>query len=178
MYYNSDIIALTGVSGAGKDTVAGILAEQGYRRIAFATRLRRVVYAYHGWCYSRSVDKTFEMNPQYSPQLGINVVPQDELIAWGAAGRTIDPDCWILPVLHSIKVSPGLWVITDLRQPNEYAAVKAMGGQVWRVHRDNPSRPLAALDYKLSGREAIDIYNNGSVSQLRKTVLDTLEKQS
>lgn len=92
---------------------------------------------------------------------------------WGR--NLIDKDLWVNLVIAA-KNRPNLVVIDDVRFPNEFEAIKAEGGQVWRIYRpgqepvnDHPSEGL------LEGREFDEqIANDGSVGELEAKVIAAL----
>jgi hypothetical protein len=66
------------------------------------------------------------------------------------------------------------FVVTDCRFPNEYAYIRSMGGQMWRVHRDNlpevEGTHESATALQNIGAEA-NLQNDGSLDDLRDLVL-------
>lgn len=133
------LIGINGYSRAGKDQIAQFLVQgYGFRRWAFADGLRKVL-----------LDILHEVHPNLEDYIVENgwdaaKAPYPEvvggMIALGAGMRRIDPDIWV-------KAMPG-WVIDendndvvipDLRHVNEFEAVLQAGGQVWKVHRLEPS---------------------------------------
>src|SRR5690606_18048644 len=102
-------IGLTGKMRAGKDTVADYLVENyGFTRFAFGDALKRYVH------------EIFDVNP--------NEKPRDIYQRFGQYCRAIDGDVWVRKCFQSIAESDRgnrvfRPVITDIRQPNEYAQI-------------------------------------------------------
>lgn len=129
------IIGITGLAGSGKSEVAGYLAAmRGFRRMAFADPLKEMLLAAG---FSRAqvygdlkgeIDALTGKTPRFMMQeLGT---------LWGR--QTVHPDLWVRlwerriddAVAHYAHV-----VAEDVRFENEAEAIRARGGQVWRVIR-------------------------------------------
>lgn len=118
-------IALTGRMRSGKDSVADHLTQQhGFARFAFGDGIRKVCR---------------ELFPE---RFGNDRKPRALLQGVGQAMRALDPDVWVNATMRDIREH---WhyapyngesediVITDLRQPNEYARLRAEGFVIIRV---------------------------------------------
>lgn len=134
-----DWIGLVGYAQTGKDTAAEALAELGYVRVAFADGLRRALY---------------NLNPLV--QSGDEVVYLRHLVdacGWDRAktecedvrellqrmgteaGRDIHgEDCWVDLGIREAEKHDKV-VFTDVRFPNEAAAVRRWGGGLIRIER-------------------------------------------
>ena len=102
------LIALSGKSGSGKDTLAAEMVEHlGFTRIAFADRLKTEVQ-------SRCILPTRRRYQMY-----------------GQRARERNPLHWIQPVMSDILAEPDRrWVITDMRYVNEARQVLAYDGDI------------------------------------------------
>lgn len=128
-------IALCGKLRAGKDVAADYLVRQyGYARFAFGDELKR--YA----------NELFDVPPG---------VKDRALYQWfGQTVRQRDPDVWVRKCFRRIDgsarfvdgVLPFRAVITDLRQPNEYARCRAEGYVIIRVTAPDGIRVQRAVD--------------------------------
>ena len=69
--------------------------------------------------------------------------------------------------VHTPKNSVSNWIITDLRFPNEYKAVKDRGGITIRIHRDRPRESFHYSERALDDH-SFDyvISNDGSINNL------------
>lgn len=162
------IIGLTGLEGAGKDSVAIVLNKHHLAfPIAFADALRtEVADAYGVHIHELTCRATKE---QPSEQLAlwrcldgafmqaiIATLPDVDPAApqsprqimrwWGTEYRRAqDPQYWIkamrerLDWAHGIPLPATALVITDVRFANEADLVRELGGQIWRVHRPDHS---------------------------------------
>ena len=149
------IIGLAGYARSGKDTVAGILVQHGFRRTAFADPLRSIL---------------FDLNPCID-FLGHKASLSDAVQLYGweqckespevrrmfqALGDTcrknLGADVLVLSVVTRIKDNLAQdWVVSDVRLPQEADALRSLGGVVWRVARPgvgpvNGHRTEAAVD--------------------------------
>lgn len=155
------LIGLHGFSGAGKDTVAKILAESGYTRIAFADKLREALLGLnpvvmveggrgvrlaplirsHGWdTVKRRVPEVRELLQRLGTEAGRNIHGNDVWVRLALSPVLPDDNC----------------VITDVRFPNEAAAIRARGGVMVNVVRpgcgavnDHVSEQPLPCDYTL-----------------------------
>ena len=129
------IVGLSGYARSGKDSVAGVLLESGWQRRAFADAIKEAVYL---------------LDPLVAGPLRVQQVV--DLLGWEGAknqfpevrrllqfmgaevGRDLlGENVWVDRVLSDLR--EGNYVITDCRFPNEADAIRAAGGQVWRISR-------------------------------------------
>lgn len=134
------IIGLSGYSQSGKDTVAEILVKQyGYKRMAFADKIREALYTLNPvvnaigneFIYlQRLVDSSGWDEAKKNPEV------RRLLQTLGAeVGRDlIDPSVWVEPTMSGLNKNDKV-VITDVRFPNEYEAIKWAYGEIWRIER-------------------------------------------
>lgn len=178
------IIGLSGYAQTGKDTVAQHLVnEYGFTRIAFADPIREALLALdpmvpdypalQGIRLSWIVEKAgWESVKQDSPEVRRMLQRMGTEVArnqWGS-------EFWV--DLAMKKASEfGNVVITDVRFPNEYNAIKYRNGHVWRVSKldhkpanDHPSE-IALDDYDFDWR----IPNYGTIEDLH-AVIDGIMK--
>lgn len=133
------IIGFCGLAGAGKDTAAAHLVERhGYRRIAFADPMRVAlerldpfvqigaahlrlshIVAARGWHEAKKEPDVRRLLQRFGTEVGREMMGED---------------VWVDMALRG--VAPGDRVaITDVRFPNEAAAVRRLGGIVVEVQR-------------------------------------------
>lgn len=172
----STVVGLVGYAQVGKDTLAAQLVEKhGFQRIAFADVLRECLYA---------------LNPMVGPWLreptGSRLQDVIDYCGWDKAktrfpeirellqrmgtevGRNIlGTDIWVETALK--KVQPGgKYVITDVRFPNEFAAIEKLGGTTVRILREgygpvNDHWSEKALD---SYAADVTVWNSGTPEDL------------
>lgn len=159
---------------SGKSTVAGYLTrEYGFETRGFSLALKRMVIDLMNSAGITPEQIGFYMDRGKEdpiPELGDNsfrMLCQTIGTDWG---RTlVDKDLWVKIVVSNPQ-RPDLLVIDDVRFPNEYEAIRAEGGQVWKVYRpgvvpisDHPSEGL------LEGFEFdATIENGGTISDLER----------
>lgn len=193
------LIGLTGRKRSGKDTVAAILADlAGYQRVSFADPVRRaalaldpIVDAYDAdnscgapdccggpWPYivTRRLSEVVE---EYGWERAKDDFPEVRrtLQRLGTdAVRALDDGFWVrmgMARAAQLRAAGSPAVITDVRFPNEAAAVAEAGGIIVRV-----SRPGTATSGDLHPSEiAMDNYpadsvllNDGTLDDLRQDV--------
>jgi len=143
------IIALGHRQGVGKNVFAQMLANrfktQGkeVRIAAFADALYAVAHMLYGWAGFATKDfyeKHRELKEVILPALGMS--PRTLLIRLGteAIRKKVYDQTWVKLLLHS-TVDDEILIITDLRFPNEFEAVKRTGGKTIRL--DRPSIPIS-----------------------------------
>ena len=179
------IIGLGYKAGAGKDTVASILAERDTYTMSFADPLKqaaRVVFELTDeQLYGRhkeSLDKFWNTTPRSILQrLGTEAMRQ-----------TFGPDIWIRVMRRKIdkvretyKDVESTIVIPDVRFTNEAEAIHAWGGVVWRIDRNSAGakngEPLHKSEHELDNWQGWDavIDNNGTLTDLRTTIVNLLD---
>lgn len=146
-------IALCGRMRSGKDTVAEYLvANYGFKRFAFGDSIREV-------CHQL-----------YPEQFEDGAKPRALLQGVGQSLRTFDEDVWVKRVLRLIEMyhaqirQPNV-VISDLRQPNEYAALKRKDFVIIRV---NASDELRVKRMESAG----DAYNPADLAHKTESYVD------
>lgn len=147
------IIGICGDIGAGKDTVADCLCNRyGFRRLAWATKLKEVCWAVYGplgaerrHFFGTQADKDEPipgiLGPDRRPTTGRKI-----LEGVGTEGfRGVCPETWVLYVM-AVCVDPNPdenWVVSDVRFPNEFRAIKARGGEVWEIRKTGGPKALS-----------------------------------
>lgn len=170
------IIGLSGYAQSGKNTVADILVDHhGFIQLAFADVIRDFIY---------EINPLVSCSPTGYLQDLVNLKGWDEakqepqvrklLQSTGVAGRNmIDEYLWVALTLSQIKdPQEGRYVITDVRFPNEAAALTAQGGQLWRIERPgvdavNDHVSETALDAWVFDETII---NDGTIEDLKKKI--------
>lgn len=151
------VLGLRGVAGSGKDTAALFLAQHGFRRVAFADALKAEVAAAFGVslellddrktkevplpelalanCQDRDFIQVMRKVCGHSLNLQAPKSPRHIMQHWGTEyRRSQNLSYWIDKVLEKIKPeSSARWVVTDVRNMNEVAAVESLGGEVFEV---------------------------------------------
>lgn len=138
------IIGITGLIGAGKDTIAGHLVENfGYERYSWATPLKDMTAILFGWDRDMLEGTTPEQRAErevldewWSAKIGRDWSPRTALQYMGTEvmREALHPDIWVLAGMHRIAGKKNV-VISDMRFPNEVKAVRELGGKIWNVRR-------------------------------------------
>lgn len=139
----STIIGLTGLAGAGKDTVRAILEhDHGYIGFGFADPIRnmlRTLLSDNGISEQWMDERTLKEHP--IPELGKSYRELAQTLGteWGRA--YLGADFWLRiaeAYLHDITsqtYGPLHFVVSDVRFQNEADWVRQRGGVIWRVDR-------------------------------------------
>jgi hypothetical protein len=173
------IIGLSGYAQSGKNTVADILVEHhGFTQLAFADVIKELLTYIDPIIYIRPDGSNMTVS-EFVYIWGWEEAKKENevrrlLQALGLAGRNlIDEYLWISMTLSQIKdPHEGRYVISDVRFPNEAAALTSQGGQIWRIERPG----LTAVNEHIS-ETAMDpwvfdetIINDGSIEDLKKKI--------
>lgn len=192
------LIGLVGRKRSGKDSVADILAEHGYRKAAFADPLRAMAAAInplvgtgplpgdlfnpHPRRYNDVLDAIgYEAAKELYPEVRRFL----QVLGTDAVRELLGDDVWVdlgndRIYANDAAAGPPL-AFTDVRFPNEAAIIKSNGGVIVRVAR--PSLPVdgdahisetALDDYE----EDYTVVNDGSLNDLRVAVDTLVDKLS
>lgn len=173
---NQPLVGLIGYAQSGKDTVAGML---GYRRLAFADPLKRLAVAC-GPSFSvpdsGDVRTMHELVDTYGWEWCKAEVPgvREFLQDLGVGVRDIlGYDTWVEAAFR--EYDPALaTVFTDVRFPNEIAAIKDRGGVIVRIDRPGIEPPNGHVSETAwnSTKPDYTILNNGSLGWLQDLATD------
>lgn len=204
-----EIIALSGYARSGKDEAAKVLVEEfGFTQVAFADKLREMLYQLNPIVSAcKPLDLNVRIG-EHTKKLVIpgfenftHVYVQNVIDRFGWAGyketeygdeirrllqrlgteagrQTLWDSIWIDAALTGLPDDAKV-VVSDARFFNEFDAVRARGGYIWRVERtgigpqsDHPSETEATNYEKFS----IVMHNNGTLDEWRKLVTREYEQ--
>jgi hypothetical protein len=140
------IIGICGFISSGKDTAANYLVGwHGFRRDSFAGALKDAVAHVFGWDRELLEGLTTEarawreqVDPWWAKRLGMpHLTPRWVLQYWGTeVCRTgFHDDIWIAALENRLRQRTGHTVISDVRFPNEVAAIRNAGGRIIWIRR-------------------------------------------
>ena len=179
MTTTTTLIGLTGLAGAGKDTVRQILEQQhGYIGLGFADPIRnmlRTLFSDNGiseeWMDARNLKE------QPIPALGKSYRELAQTLGTEWGRKVLGEDFWIKVADAYIKDINGrdgyAWTcISDVRFVNEADWVRLRGGVIWQVIRPglDAVRPHISEQGAASIKPDDVIYNDGSIDDLADDV--------
>ena len=140
------IIGICGFIGSGKDTAANYLVGwHGFRRDSFAGALKDAVAQVFGWDRELLEGLTPEArhwreqtDPWWAERLGMpHLTPRWVLQYWGTevCRQGFHDDIWIAALENRLRQRTGHTVISDVRFPNEVAAIRNAGGRIVWIRR-------------------------------------------
>ena len=141
------IVGLTGRAGSGKDSVGAILCkEYGARSLSFAAPLKRLCMDQFGLTHEQvnTLEGKETPDPRWISAEGKARTPREILQLVGTEGfRAVDPSFWVKRAMAEamllVRDGAPVVVFTDVRFPNECAAIRDAGGFVLRlVKSDGP----------------------------------------
>lgn len=183
------LIGLSGYAQTGKDTVGQLLVQGwDFQRVAFADALRDMLYALNPIAWVDSQLGDYETVQEIVDAVGWDrakvEVPEIRALLQRLgteAGRNVlGEQVWVEAAHRKVQAAQFAGhsvVITDVRFPNEYAAIKRGGGQVWRIQRPGIQQANAhPSETALDGCQFdVVVHNDGSYDDLARTVAGILE---
>ena len=167
------LIGIHGKAGSGKDTLGNYLVEDhNFHRMAFADPVKAAVAIIFDWPLEKLHDPEFKKT--FSDYWGISVRQATQKTGTEAVRGTFGNDHWVKRwLLDYVKIEKKRSVVvTDVREEAEADCIRAMGGVIVHLYRDEAG---------LSGTEAthssekgitfrsthdIEINNNGTLVDL------------
>jgi hypothetical protein len=162
------IIGLSGYARSGKDTAAAGMDMWGFKRVAFADKLRDFLYLLNpvvkprydrafaplvpDWRVQQVIDR-FGWHGYKETAYGPEIRELLQRLGTECGRELISDTVWIDAALNNVELDDHYKsvVVTDVRFPNEAQAIKDRGGYVFRIERkgvgpanDHPSE--IALD--------------------------------
>lgn len=171
-----DVVAFTGVAGSGKSTAAQFLVDKlGYTRVRFAGPLKAML---------RSVglgDEQIEGAEKETPNtLLCGKTPRYAMQTLGVewARTYIGQDFWTnlwRRDAGAVICSGGRVVVDDCRFPNEAAAIRKLGGDIFKIEGRGG---IAGSHVSEAGVGIADVVlaNLGSIDELHGKVVEALER--
>lgn len=173
------IIGLTGHAQSGKDTAArGLIESRGFTRLAFADLLKKTAYDIDP--YVQKDDGSFVRLSVLVDEVGMERAKLENedvrrlLQRLGTEGgrNNLGGNVWVDPVMRAAMASPTPVAVTDVRFPNEVAAVKSAGGLVVRVSRPGVGPVNAHVsDAGIDSLEVdLELVNDGTIADLHAKI--------
>lgn len=179
------LVGILGYAGSGKDEVGKVLVDElGFNRVAFADKVRAM---------ARGIDPYVRVNRKWwfpkFVRLSTIIPDEDTSAAWAEVKQIPDvrrllqrlgteggrevlyDDVWVDAALNGLNEDHD-WIITDVRFPNEFDAIRSRGGMLVRVRRPDTG-PLNDHASETSMDDVIPeltIHNNGTIEELRYVV--------
>lgn len=174
------LIGLSGYARAGKDTAAEALLTLGYKRVAFADKLREVLYALNpivvygpDTVRVKDVIDKFGWDGYKATAYSTEIRELLQRLGTEAGRRTLWDSIWVDAAFANLDEN-GLYVFTDVRFPNEANAIRERGGEILRITRpglkpanDHPSE-TSLDDYNFDDI----IFNIGTVDEFKRDVVN------
>lgn len=174
------LIGICGRKRAGKDTAASALVTKGYRLVRFADPLKNMIRTLLGAAGIFCVEHFIEGDQKEIPLPALcgkstRFAMQTLGTEWGR--KTIGEDLWIQVALSRVAGLPAA-VISDVRFPNEAAAIRNIGGTIIKIVRsEQPQIDGHASEASIDLIDAqYTIINNSTIQDLQAKILSIAEK--
>ena len=176
------IIGFSGRAGAGKDTAANALILAFHRqwvRLSFATTLKRALCVIFGWELADWENLAWKETPNDACYgLTPRQVAQSLGTEWGR--EHVNPNLWVdqaLRLAEDQELYERHVVFTDVRFPNEVAAIQARAGKVLYLFREGELRTDSSHASEQDISHLADVRltaANGDITGLQSQVLDVV----
>jgi hypothetical protein len=188
------IIGISGYIGSGKDTIAGIIRDHDPRWevVKFADKLKEVASIILGVPRSNFEDRDYKLSelpdewnvwdkrptngghdvePFYSNDPVMRRMTVREFLqklGTDAIRNGLHEDTWVNATMagYDSKRTPPNWIITDVRFPNEFDAIKKRGGTMVRVFRHGMTSSHISETALDTYEHDIYISNKGNIDDL------------
>lgn len=133
-----NIVGITGAAGSGKDTLAEMIKNDGWERLAYADALKHVCMDYLGLSYDDVY--TQEGKAKFNEFWGMTNREILQKVGTDAMRNGFHKNVWIKIAELKLKemLSSGKKVIvTDVRFDNEAELIESLGGCVAKIVRNN-----------------------------------------
>lgn len=174
----------------GKSTVSHFVTKGlGYHNVKFAEPVKRItaVYLAEIGIPEDRLDDYIEghLKNHALGEFGFDHLSSRKIqqVTGTEAGRkALDPNLWITIAGRKVRKiidEGGRVIIDDLRFPNEYDLIKAMGGECWCIY--NPRVPIPVSSHPSEGllaNHAFDraLINDGSLSDLHRSISEAITR--
>ncbi|WLW38536.1 deoxynucleoside monophosphate kinase [Streptomyces phage Vanseggelen] len=181
------LIGLAGYAGSGKDEAAKALVAGGWRRDAFADRLRSFLLALDPWVDTFpdvGVVRLSKLVDAYGWDRAKRTFPEIRRLLQRAgteAGRKVlGANVWVSALMQDFDPENEALVVSDVRFPNEADAIRQAGGVVVRVNRPGVGPKEDPGGWVHESEVALDHYdfditieNDGTAEELHERLLST-----
>ena len=173
------IMGCAGLAGAGKDTVANAIKAYAEKigpvaKLSFADPMRAMLTAL-GVPYKYMVDRELKERPVPGFGLSYRHMAQTLGTEWGR--KCCGADFWLQALAVEIEQSKAeIFLIADVRFPNEAQWITDQGGFLVRVHRPGIEPVIAhESEAHVAAMEPwFEFHNNGDLADLQEGAIELL----
>jgi hypothetical protein len=181
----TNVIALTGHKGAGKDTIAALVYDilgPSVRTIAFADPIKLQIMKFfdlpstHQYDLFKRTNVTYQLKDHMSHSVsGRHIVREIGMLM--RSYNTFQFTEYVKDEIN--KDLNSLWIITDLRFDNEYLLVKSFGGKIVKVFMPNEDHKDMHITERGFDDALCDyvINNDGTIEELKEKVMGVLKQE-
>lgn len=175
-----NLIALHGLAGSGKDTVADYLTKYyGYTKISFAKPLKEIICILTGWSYpfvNGDIDRE-KRETLIHPDYGMTCRQLMQFIGTDLFRNKLHQDIWLKITKRYLEEHRGQKiVVTDCRFTNEINMMKNFNATIILIKRPSllttldSSKPPHESEKNLIINNALVLVNNGNLNDLYQKI--------
>ena len=170
------LIGVSGKLGSGKDTFAEKLTRQipELRQKSFAFKLKQVTALLTG----QKLEDMFTQEGKniYLQEWGMTVGEFQQKMGTEGMRQGVHENGWVLS-LFSDYTDNSSWIVTDVRFPNEAAAIRNRGGYLVRIEGDpNKTRASSTRDLNHASETSLDDWTDWEYKFTNEPPLSNLDK--
>lgn len=194
-----EIVGLSGYARSGKDEAAKVLGEFGFIRVAFADKLREMLYQLDPivalieyknedesvpvpWTLSQPYETVQSVIDKYGwdgykeTVYGTEIRRLLQRLGTEAGRQTLWDSIWIDAAFAGLPEDAKV-VVTDCRFPNEGEEVTKRGGQIWRISRAGvgPANQHPSETSMDNWPWDLEIKNDGTLEEFQQTIRSMYE---
>ena len=168
------LIGITGKARSGKDTLARVFVEDhGFRRMAFADPVKLATAIVFGYPLEYAFSDAFKLAE--SPYWRLTGREMLQRLGTEAIRGEFGDDHWIRRwMLDYVQIKDATSVVvSDVRSESEAEAIRALGGMIIHLHRNNAGLSGKEAEHSSEdgiafGERDINIYNNSTLFSLEQ----------
>lgn len=165
------LIGINGKISSGKDTAAQLIQElfpeMNFEIKKYAGKLKQIASLLTGIEQSNFESQEFKKT-YLGDEWGMTVRDLLQRLGTEAMRNGLHENVWV-NALFSTFNNQSNWIVTDVRFPNEYEAIKNLGGVLIRITRPGTDIGTHISETALDDFEFdIEIANNGTIEDLRE----------
>lgn len=169
---NYNLIGISGKQGSGKDTFYDLFnkhCSNSYKIAKFADKLKQISALLTGHPLEHFYDRNYYS--AYLIEWGMDIRTFQQRLGTEGLRQGLHENTWVLALFSNYN-KKSKWIITDVRFPNEAAAIKERNGIIIRIERPGDNIDQHPSETSLDDYKNFDfkIINDGNLKQLEMKI--------